>query len=168
MLIEAIKYKQWADRRTLDAVGTIDGSKCPSAVAFARQQLNHMVRVEELFSARLLGEPEPHSSTNTAEVPDLDELDRRITDSNRWLAGYVAELEPGRWEQSVSFQFVDGKQGTMTRMEIFFHIVNHGTYHRGAIGHALDLAQAPRPADTYTVFIHSVEPGRREQTPLSR
>ena len=47
----------------------------------------------------------------------------------------------------------------MTRQEILFHIVNHGTYHRGAIGHALDLAGAPRPADTYTLYIHSAQPG---------
>lgn len=51
----------------------------------------------------------------------------------------------------------------MTRQEILFHIVNHGTYHRGAIGHALDLAGAPRPADTYTVFIHAAQPQRRDQ-----
>jgi uncharacterized damage-inducible protein DinB len=51
----------------------------------------------------------------------------------------------------------------MTRQEILFHIVNHGTYHRGAIGHALDLVGAVRPADTYTVFSHSVEPSRREK-----
>jgi len=49
----------------------------------------------------------------------------------------------------------------MTRLEILFHIINHGTYHRGAIGHALDLAQVSHPADTYTVFIHATEPERR-------
>jgi len=163
LLIETFKYKQWADRRTLDAVGEIDGSRYPSSAAFARQQLNHMVRVEELFKARLLGEPAPHSSTNTELVPDLDELDRRITASNLWLARYIEELEPSQLTQSLNFQFVDGKQGTMTRQEILFHIVNHGAYHRGAIGHALDLARAVRPVDTYTVFIHSVEPSRREK-----
>lgn len=30
MLIEMFKYKQWADRRTLDAVVGIDGSEHPS------------------------------------------------------------------------------------------------------------------------------------------
>jgi uncharacterized damage-inducible protein DinB len=51
----------------------------------------------------------------------------------------------------------------MTRLEILFQIVNYGTHHRGAIGHALDLAHAPRPADTYTVFIHAAQPERRQQ-----
>jgi uncharacterized damage-inducible protein DinB len=59
MLIEMFKYQQWADRRTLDAVVGMDGGGHPSSIAFARQQLNHMIRFEELFRARLLGEPAP-------------------------------------------------------------------------------------------------------------
>ena len=161
MLIDAFKYKQWADRRTLDAVKCLYGSNGPTAAAFALQQLNHMVRVEELFRARLLGAEAPHSSTNSEVVPEFEELEKRITDSNEWFMRFVEDVEPGRKDQLIRFQFVDGKRGSMTRLEIFFHIINHGTYHRGAIGHALDLAQVPRPADTYTVFIHSVEPARR-------
>lgn len=161
MLIQTFQYKQWADRRTLDAVATIDADKHPSSLAFARQQLNHMVRVEELFKARLLGETEPHASTNTDTVPELEELDRRLSASNRWLSEYVVALTPDQLSEVRQFQFVDGKRGSMTRQEILFHLVNHGTYHRGAIGHALDLAGAVRPADTYTMFIHASEPGRR-------
>jgi len=164
MLIEAFNYKRWADQRTLDAIGCINGDEYPSAIAFALQQLNHMIRVEELFRARLVDALAPHLSTNTELVPQFDELRKRIEDSNQWFARYVESLVPSQSTQSIPFQFVDGKHGTMTRMEILFHIINHGTYHRGAIGHALDLAGVPHPADTYTVFIHSVQPRRREQT----
>lgn len=164
MLIEAFNYKQWADQRTLDAIRSINGKEFPSAIAFALQQLNHMIRVEELFKARLLGAVAPHLSTNSELVPELHELNQRIDDSNQWFARYVKNLEPGYRTQSIPFQFVDGKHGTMTRLEILFHIISHGTYHRGAIGHALDLAEVPHPADTYTVFIHSAQPERREHT----
>lgn len=163
MLPEALlKYKAWADRRTLDAVAQIDHAKHPAALAFARQQLNHMVRVEELFRARLLAAPDPYDSTNTADLPQLAELDRRLAASNHWLQIYARALGPDRADDSIRFRFVDGKSGMLTREEVIYHLVNHGTYHRGAIGHALDLAGAPRPADTYTVFVHATEPGRRE------
>lgn len=161
MLIEAFNYKQWADQRTLEAITRIDGDKFPAAVTFARQQLNHLVRVEELFRARLLGAAAPHRSTNTEVVPEFPELKQRIGDSHQWFARYVQNLAPAHWSQPVSFEFVDGKPGRMTRLEILFHIINHSTYHRGAIGHSLDLAQVPHPADTYTVFIHAAEPERR-------
>jgi uncharacterized damage-inducible protein DinB len=161
MLQDALRYKLWADRRTLDAVAEIDERRFPSAIAFALQQLNHMVRVEELFRARLLGHREPHSTTNSDSIPALSDLDWRLSTSNGWLQTYARTLEPAQRIESIHFQFVDGKRGTLSREEILFHMVNHGTYHRGAIGHALDLAQANRPADTYTVFIHAAEPDRR-------
>jgi len=165
MLIpDALRYKAWADRRTLDAVAAIDRRNAPSAVAFARQQLNHMVRVEELFRARLLATPEPHASTNAEAVPELGELDSRLTASNEWLRDYVNATTLDRLREPIHFTFTDGKRGTLTREEVIFHLINHGTYHRGAIGHALDLACASRPADTFTVFVHSAEPGRRGGT----
>jgi len=162
ILSRALRYKFWADRRTLDAVAEIDQVSFPAALAFARQQLNHMVRVEELFRARLLAINEPHQSTNTEDVPFLAELDRRLTQSNEWLHCYSQALSPEALCEPVRFKFVDGRRGSLTREEIIFHLINHGTYHRGAVGHALDLARASRPADTYTVFVHSVEPHRRE------
>lgn len=161
MFLQAFKYKQWADQRTLDAIQFIDAARFPSSMAFARQQLNHMVRVEELFRARLAGDAEPHQSTNTDVVPELDALALRLGLSNQWFASYAESLPAEHHQQTVAFTFVDGKRGRMTRQEMLFHIVNHGTYHRGAIGHCLDLAEAPRPADTYTVFIHAADPQRR-------
>ncbi|WP_027910399.1 DinB family protein [Pseudomonas sp. URMO17WK12:I4] len=162
MLIHnTLHYKAWADRRTLDAVAQLDPLTQSDALAFARQQLNHLVRVEELFRARLLGEPVPHDSTNTDTLPKLDELDRRLTAANQWLAAYLDSLAPGQLQEPIRFVFVDGKQGMLSREEAIFHLVNHGTYHRGAIGHALDRADGNRPADTYTVFIHGAEPERR-------
>lgn len=82
LLHKALEYKCWADRRTLDVVGTIDPVQGAASLAFARQQLNHMVRVEENFRARLQSTPEPHPSTNTDLVPSLQELDQRLKASN--------------------------------------------------------------------------------------
>jgi uncharacterized damage-inducible protein DinB len=42
-----LKYKSWADRRILDAVAKLDPATHPAQFDFARQQLNHVVRVEE-------------------------------------------------------------------------------------------------------------------------
>lgn len=163
MLKDAYRYKVWADERTLAALADFEG-KAPASPAFAfmRQQLNHMVIVEELFRARLLGEQAPHPATNTEVVPDLHVLTKRLTACNAWATDYLAHIPPTEFYSTVSFVFSDGQHGTLTREEILFHLINHGTYHRGAIGHALDLGGGKRPADTYTVFIHGAEPQRRQ------
>ncbi|MGK5023263.1 DinB family protein [Janthinobacterium sp. RB2R34] len=160
-ILRLLQYKQWADKRTLEAVALIDKELFPSEMAFACQQLNHMVRVEEVFRARLLGSTEPHATSNSEVVPSLDQLGKRLLVSNGWLLEYTASIPAEKLAEEIHFRFLDAQGGTMTREEILFHLVNHGTYHRGAIGRALDLAGGLRPADTYTVFIHAVEPGRR-------
>jgi uncharacterized damage-inducible protein DinB len=164
LLLDALRYKTWADRRTLDAVAEIDARRFPSAIAFARQQLNHMVRVEEIFRARLLATDEPHTSTNSEVVPELADLEERLAASNEWLQSYVRSIPATQLQESVRFTFTDGKRGMLNREEVIFHLINHGSYHRGAIGHALELADASRPADTFTVFVHSAEPHRRGET----
>lgn len=49
----------------------------------------------------------------------------------------------------------------MSVEEILFHVLNHGTYHRGSIAHALDLAGVDHPPDGYGIFVHQAEPDRR-------
>lgn len=160
-ILNQLRYKQWADGRTLDAVAQIDPERFPSEMAFARQQLNHLVRVEEVFRARLLGFAEPHTTTNSDVVPPLEELGHRLSESNGWLQTYVGSMPNDGFIEQIRFRFLDGQVGLMSREEVLFHLINHATYHRGAIGRALDLAGGIRPADTYTVFVHAMEPGRR-------
>lgn len=131
LLINALRYKAWADARSLAA------------------------------AARLLAQPEPHTSTNSEAVPPLQALHERLTASNHWLQAYAPSLTADKLGETLHFRFLDGQAGSLKREEILFHLINHGTYHRGAIGHALDQAGGLRPADTYTVFVHEVEVGRR-------
>lgn len=157
---QALNYKKWADERTLRAIENIDKNVFPDSYAFTLQQLNHIVIVEELFNSRLTKEPAPHESTNTELVPEFAELERRLLASCEWYSSYASNLENG--EEQISFTFADGRSGMMTVQEILFHIVNHGSYHRGNIAHALDLASVPHPIDGYGIYIHEKEPERRE------
>lgn len=160
MLRQAFDYKRWADERTLRAIEAIDRNSFPDSYEFALQQINHMVIVEELFASRLTGASAPHSSTNTEVVPEFGDLERRLEKSNQWYAGYVPELSD--LGKRIPFVFADGKRGALSVEEILFHVLNHGSYHRGNIAHALDLASVPHPIDGYGIFIHEKEPRRRE------
>ncbi|MFV3411541.1 DinB family protein [Pseudomonas nitroreducens] len=162
MLTQTFAYKCWSDRRTLDAVAQIDPGRFPEEYAFALQQLNHMAIVEDLFRARLSGAADPHPATNTEAVPGLDELRERLLVSGQWYVEQLAALTAERAREVIRFRFTDGRNGSLTREEMFFHILNHATYHRGSIARALDQAGVAHPADTYTVFVHATQPERRE------
>jgi len=130
MITKAFSYKVWADRRTLGAVEEVDSDRCSKDYASILQQLNHMVIVAELFRSRLLA-------------------------SNAWYMGFVSAHAD--MTREIVFDFADGKRGKMSVEEILFHIVNHGSYHRGNIARALDSAGVEHPSDGYGLFIHKVE-----------
>ena len=101
--------------------------------------------------------------TNTEIVPQFDELKTRLIESCEWFLGYVEGLEKVNYQEMILFTFADGKNGSMAISEILFHIVNHGSYHRGSIARALDLAGVSHPPDGYGFFLHEYQPERRHQ-----
>jgi len=160
VFIDAFRYKKWSDERTLRAIDKIVRQAFPDSYAFVLQQLNHMVIVEELFSSRLKGSPVLHAKTNTEVVPAFNELENRLTSSCDWYGAYVSTLENA--ERQIAFTFADDHPGMMKVQEILFHILTHGSYHRGNIARELDLASVPHPVDGYAAFIHEQEPERRK------
>lgn len=164
MITEAFNYKKWADERTLGAISHINKVEFSEPYSFVLQQINHIVIVEELFRSRLENRLPPHQATNTDIVSDLDELKSRLKESGSWYIKYSSNLNSDKSKDTISFKFSDGKSGLMRINEILFHILNHGSYHRGSIAHALDLVGVPHPIDGYGVYIHEKEPARREKT----
>ncbi len=162
MFDQLFAFKHWADERTLNSILEIDGRKYAQEAAFARQQLNHIVIVQELFRARFENQSLPHKATNSDVVPDIEALARRLRLSNDWYKQFVSNRDQAVDDVRLSVDFTDGKKGAMTQFEILFHIVNHASYHRGTIARNLDLAGVPHPADIFTLFLHETEPDRRE------
>lgn len=159
MFRQYFEFKDWADARTIEATSRLDESS--DTFAFITQQLNHMIIIEELFHARLLGRSDPHNETNSAVLPSFAVLKLRKMALNQQFLGYVNIADEKEVEREISFVFKDGKPGMMRVHEILFHIITHGSYHRGNIAHALDLAGMPHPVDGFGLYIHEAEPLRR-------
>ena len=109
MIAGAFNYKIWAGKRTLRAVGCIDNSIFPESYKFALQQINHRVIVEELFKSRLEKNSPPHINTNSAVVPELNELEQRLLTSGKWYSKYASGLSDKVKRVVLSFTFADGK-----------------------------------------------------------
>ena len=159
--VKLFLYKQWSDQRLFKAIAQINQEKYLDDYNFAKQQFNHMLIVEELFRSRLENKKALHTQTNTEVLPAFDELQQRIEHSHAWWIEFVENIQSDQIAEIIHLQFIDKKTGSLSIEEILFHIINHGTYHRGNIAHALHHAQVTHPADTYTVFIHQHEPERR-------
>lgn len=163
MLVALFKYKAWANdallsefRQHHDEIPDADRHR-------AIRLLNHLYVVDRIFAAHLLGREHGHVATNTADTPTLDALHAAVAESDRWYAEYVAGLDAERLSERIAFVFTDGARGSMSREEMLMHVVMHNGYHRGQVGNLLPQLSSAPPQDTFTTYLHRVEPERRER-----
>jgi uncharacterized damage-inducible protein DinB len=151
------KYKAWADNLTFSSV-----SELPHGEAIKKRQtrfgnivhtLNHVYVIDDIFKAHLLGEKHGYTARNSEKhlpLENLWELQKKI---DLWYVDYIDAISEEKLVEIVKFQFVDGGQGSMSRLDIITHVVNHSTYHRGFVGDMMYQVPAVPPANDLPVFL---------------
>jgi uncharacterized damage-inducible protein DinB len=163
LLVSLFKYKAWADAELFAELEKLDAQARQAERHTAIRLLKHIHVVDRIFAAHLAGQPHGYSATNTPETPALGELRDAVAQTDRWYLQYVQGLAPERLAETLPFVFTDGAHGLMSREEMLAHVATHGGYHRGAVGRIMAQAEVPPPRDTFTVYLHRAEPGRRER-----
>jgi uncharacterized damage-inducible protein DinB len=162
ILFTLFAQKSWTNRELFDAVASVTDEDHAAARETATRTLNHIYIVDQIFRAHLTGEKHGYTATNTPETPDLGELHFAVAETDGWFEKYVATVSDATLAEKISFQFTDGDSGTMTREEMLFHVLSHGSYHRGNVGQVLKGMSVPPPRDLLTKFLHVQEPARRQ------
>jgi len=162
LLASLFSYKAWANDELYAALAGLDEAKFPDQAHTAIRILNHIYTVDRIFVANLQGLKHDFAATNTSETPALADLRDAVRLTDRWYQDYISTLEPDALDESIEFIFTDGKPARMARAEMLMHVVTHGGYHRGAVGRIMAQLSVSPPRDTFTVFLHSTEPVRRE------
>lgn len=162
ILASLFAQKAWSSRELFDVVASVSATEHADPLHAAIRMLNHIYVVDRIFRAHLLNEKHGYTATNTLETPALGELHFAVTETDIWFEDYVSELGNHELEQSVVFQFTDGDAGTMTREEMLFHVLTHGSDHRGNVGQILKGISVVPPRDLFTKFLHIREPSRRQ------
>ncbi|VXB87167.1 Uncharacterized damage-inducible protein DinB (Forms a four-helix bundle) [Pseudomonas sp. 8BK] len=162
LLSSLLHYKAWANQELFAELQRLDPLTQQSELHAALRILNHIHVVERIFVANLQGINHSYSATNTAETPTLAALQQAVQETDRWYLDYAARLSAQQLAERLSFTFVDGDTGCMSREEMLAHIVTHGGYHRGAVGRIIAQLQLAPPRDIYTRFLHQDQPQRRE------
>ena len=161
MLDSLFKYKAWANESLLSEFEA-RSAEIPDADRHACiRTLNHAYVVDRIFAAHLTGAAHGYTATNTTETPALGELRRAVAESDRWYLDYVGGLTPQALSEQIAFAFTDGAAGRMSREEMLLHVALHSGYHRGQVGVRLPQLTSAPPQDTFTTYLHKLEPQRR-------
>ena len=151
------RYSAWANARLFQAISAL-----PEGVATASRPtlfgnmvhtLNHSCVVDRIWQAHLEGRPHGFTALNTKESPPLAELREAQAVMDQWYVAYADDMPEDAHDDVVSFRFVDGGAGAMTRGDILLHIVNHKTYHRGWVADMFFQAGVRPPAMDLPVFV---------------
>ena len=156
-LLKFVKYKVWANEVTFSALSKISNAELyktrDTNFKNILSTLNYVYVVDDIFKSHLLGEVHSYSSRNTEVCPNFSELWTQQKVIDQWYIGFVSKLEGQSYGEIVTFEFVGGGKGEMSISEIIFHIVNHGTYHRGFVSDMMYQIPSTPPANDLTVYL---------------
>lgn len=155
-------YKAWASDLTFSTVQSLPAGEAtkerPTRFKNMLHTLNHIYVIDCIFKAHLEGKKYYLIDRNTSTPPPFYELWQATKFIDQWYIDYAKYLSPEQLSESVRFQFIDGREGMMSREEIILHIVNHGTYHRGFVSDLMYQIPIVPPANDLTVFLRDIYP----------
>lgn len=130
LLHRLLTYHHTSNGRYFDLIRTQDDA-CPEAVT---RLCNHWVNAQHIWNARILGIEPGHPVWATHALPALRALDK---DNERESRQIIRDYDMAR---DIIYVNSQGASHTNTIGDIFLHVINHATYHRGQA--ALLLRQA--------------------------
>jgi uncharacterized damage-inducible protein DinB len=154
------RYNRWANELIFEAVAKLpEGEATKTRTTLFRNMvhtLNHNYVIDRIFQAHLEGRDHGYSARNTTDHPPLEELRQAQQALDNWYVKWSDSVTPAALEERVSFTFVGGGEGAMTREEMILHIVNHTSYHRGFVADLFYQVPARPPTTDLTVFLRDV------------
>jgi uncharacterized damage-inducible protein DinB len=159
-LLKLLRYKKWANTITFESLSSL-----PESELFKEREtnfktivstLNHVYVVDDIFKAHLTGVSHGYSARNVAVPPSLPDLLHKQQVMDEWYVDFIVSLDESDLDNNITFEFVGGGEGNMSVSDILFHLVNHGTYHRGFVSDMMYQIPAIPPANDLTVYLRDI------------
>jgi uncharacterized damage-inducible protein DinB len=155
------RYNAWANRVFFDAVAALPPGQAtqPRQTLFKNivHTLNHNYVIDSIFQAHLQGRAHGYEARNTVETPTLETLRAEQAALDQWYVEWSDTVGDAALDEKVSFTFVGGGPGVMTRGQILLHVINHTSYHRGFAADLFYQVPAKPPTTDLTVFLRDVD-----------
>ena len=153
-----MRYKAWANELVFAAAAKLPDAEltAPRKIIFGNmlRTLNHVYAMDDVWRAHLEGRSHGYATRNPEACPPFFELREAQRAMDAWWVDYANSLPEAKQDEIVSFQFIGGGPGAMTRRDILLHVANHGTYHRGNVASMMYQAGAPPPTTDLPVFLN--------------
>ena len=144
LLDRLFDHFEWADRRALQALRTVDPPPEDAVRIFA-----HILGSEETWLSRLEGR-----APTLAVWPEMDlaECERRASEVSGHLHRWVRDVSGPRLNDVIRYRTSTGNEFETRVVDILSHVCLHGAYHRGQIALLVRRAGGEPVATDLVVF----------------
>ena len=150
-------YNYWANGKILEASKKVTEEQflAPAEFSFGglRGTLVHILDAE--FGWRGLFENNSfNGDLNPDEFPTLNSIEERWREEEQAMRAYLVNLSDGDMESHLRYTTDTGIERDRVLWQCLYHVVNHGTQHRGEAAALLtDFGNSPGDID-FTVFLN--------------
>jgi uncharacterized damage-inducible protein DinB len=156
------RYTAWANERLYESLSVLSlallNQPRPGRPTGLSGTLGHAYVVDLIWKAHLEGKEHGFSSRSLEPPLAFAELQSAQLAVDQWYIGHADAQTEATLAQIISFKFVDGGAGALSRSDILLHIVNHKTYHRGYVADMLYESGSRPPTIDLPVFIRDAPP----------
>ncbi|PLT44526.1 DinB protein [Paenibacillus pasadenensis] len=147
------EYHAWASMRVLKHLETLPAGTLTQEVQLGfsslAEVLGHLAAAEEIWLARLKGEPAPSLTPRPFQTVEQARL---AFDGVFMAMRQFLDNNPDS-EEVISYRNSAGKEFQSTIAEILQHVLYHGAYHRGNISTILRSLGHPGIGTDYILFL---------------
>jgi uncharacterized damage-inducible protein DinB len=156
-VVRIFRFHHWAQDKTFDALGAVSAAELDrqwgGSFGTGRALLHHVVGAERLWCERLVNGQSPRSIPEYPATHGGSEYRDEWQQVQRELRAYAEALTPAAVMRDLTYTNIRGVTTTFAIADILYHIVNHGTYHRGQITQLLRDLGKDAPSTDFIAYL---------------
>jgi uncharacterized damage-inducible protein DinB len=129
-------YNRWANGRVIDAVSKLSDEQfvqdLQSSHRSVRDTLTHILAAEWIWLERWKG-VSPKALLNPADFQSLESLKDRWAEVDRDYQEFIKGVTADSLGGVIAYKNTKGEEWSYPLWQMFQHVMNHSTYHRGQV-----------------------------------
>ncbi len=155
-----MQYNTWANQKTVEILASVDDNtldtEMKSSFPTIRKTLMHVWDAQQIWLLRLQGQPTTKWASQDF-AGSTEELYKAFIHDSQAFADFIAGKDHAYLDGEIVYKNMKGVEFKNGVEGILFHVVNHGTFHRGQILTMLrELGFTSFPSQDLITFLREV------------